>query len=379
MRTHTGSSNPLTGPSAPGPRAAAAAAVTCLLAAGMLVVAVGNVSSGEPGGPPAAAAAAGAENGRAFSAYFRKLTRDRRAISVPRRRSVTPGPVEPLTPADLFIAVKTTGRYHRQRLDLLLDTWISTHMHQTYVFTDGEDEGLRKRMGSHLINTNCSAAHSRQALSCKMAQEYDTFIHSGKKWFCHVDDDNYVNVGSLLRLLSQFGHTEDVYIGRPSLERPIEATEKLGTAEMVRFWFATGGAGFCLSRGLALKMKPWASDGTFMSTAEHIRLPDDCTVGYIVEALLGVSLVRSALFHSHLENLGLVSDIHNQVTLSYGTVENNRNTVNVKGAFSVSEDPTRFRSVHCLLYPDTPWCPGPWRLPQPPSRDGGMDRRGEKK
>lgn len=28
--------------------------------------------------------------------------------------------------------------------------------------------------------------------------------------------------------------------------------------KQVRFWFATGGAGFCLSRGLALKMKPWA-------------------------------------------------------------------------------------------------------------------------
>lgn len=26
----------------------------------------------------------------------------------------------------------------------------------------------------------------------------------------------------------------------------------------VHFWFATGGAGFCISRGLALKMGPWA-------------------------------------------------------------------------------------------------------------------------
>uniref|UniRef100_A0A3B4FE44 Beta-1,3-N-acetylglucosaminyltransferase lunatic fringe-like n=1 Tax=Pundamilia nyererei TaxID=303518 RepID=A0A3B4FE44_9CICH len=183
-----------------------------------------------------------------------------------------------------------------------------------------------------------------------MSLEYDAFISSGKKWFCHVDDDNYLNTGSLLKLLSQYSHTQDVYIGRPSLERPIEATERPGTDEMqVRFWFATGGAGFCLSRGLSLKMKPWASDGTFMTTAEHIRLPDDCTVGYIVEALLGVSLIRSGLFHSHLENLGLVSDIHNQVTLSYGTVDNSRNTVNVKGLFTIEEDPTRFRSVHCLL------------------------------
>lgn len=40
-----------------------------------------------------------------------------------------------------------------------------------------------------------------------------------------------------------------------------------------------------------------------MSTAERVRLPDDCTVGYIVEGLLGARLLHSPLFHSHLENL----------------------------------------------------------------------------
>uniref|UniRef100_A0A8C5AQM0 Beta-1,3-N-acetylglucosaminyltransferase n=1 Tax=Gadus morhua TaxID=8049 RepID=A0A8C5AQM0_GADMO len=271
-----------------------------------------------------------------------------------------------LSPADLFIAVKTTRQYHGLRLDLLLETWMSRSLQQTYVFTDGDDDKLKKRLGGHLINTNCSASHSRQALSCKMAQEYSAFIHSGKKWFCHVDDDNYLNVGSLVKLLSQYRHTQDVYLGRPSLERPIQATERLGstheTQKEVRFWFATGGAGFCLSRGLALKMSPWASEGAFMVTAEQIRLPDDCTVGYIAEALLGIGLTRSPLFHSHLENLGLVSEIHRQVTLSYGTVEGSRNTVNVRGPFSTSEDPTRFKSVHCQLYPDTPWCPSPQTL-----------------
>ncbi|KAM6940446.1 beta-1,3-N-acetylglucosaminyltransferase lunatic fringe-like [Xenentodon cancila] len=354
--------------SSAGPRAAAAA-VTCLLLTGMLLLTGGHPDAVHPGQPPAVGK-------DVFSAYIRRLARERRAVSGPPRSSAPPRPVEHLSQADLFIAVKTTRRYHQQRLELLLDTWISRNLQQTYVFTDGENEKLRQRMGAHLINTNCSAAHNRQALSCKMALEYDAFINSGKKWFCHVDDDNYLNAGALLKLLSRFSHTQDIYIGRPSLERPIEATEALTTTEMrqVRFWFATGGAGFCLSRGLALKMKPWASDGTFMATAEHIRLPDDCTVGYIVEALLGVSLIRSPLFHSHLENLGLVSDIHSQVTISYGIVENSRNVVHVKGPFSISEDPTRFRSVHCLLYPDTPWCPSAWRL-QRPSRDkeGGMN------
>lgn len=136
----------------------------------------------------------------------------------------------------------------------------------------------------------------------------------------------------------------------------------------MRFWFATGGAGFCLSRGLALKMKPWAGGGAFMETAERISLPDDCTVGYIANALLGASLVRSPFFHSHLEDLGQVSDVRSQVrhacrgppapqefppspvpsspvllqvTLSYGTSETGRNTVTLPGPFPIKDDPTR--------------------------------------
>lgn len=258
--------------------------------------------------------------------------------------------VEQLSPTDLFVAVKSTARFHRSRLELLLDTWISRSLPQTFVFSDLEDPWLRRRLGDHLINTNCSGAHTRQALSCKMSQEYDAFLRSRRKWFCHVDDDNYVNMEALLELLSQYHSSQDVYIGRPSIGRAIQATYG---SQQVEFWFATGGAGFCLSRSLALRMEPWSS-GVFMDTSEMIRLPDDCTVGFIVEGLLGVGLIRSPLFHSHLETLGLLSDLPSQVTLSYGSLEN---TVNIRGPFSTRHDPTRFRSVHCLLYPDTPWCP----------------------
>lgn len=106
-------------------------------------------------------------------------------------------------------------------------------------------------------------------------------------------------------------------------------------------------------------MSPWASLGGFMSTAERVRLPDDCTVGYIVEGLLGARLLHSSLFHSHLENLQKLSPdtLLQQVTLSYGGPENPQNVVNVAGGFSLQQDPTRFKSIHCLLYPDTDWCP----------------------
>uniref|UniRef100_G1KJR1 RFNG O-fucosylpeptide 3-beta-N-acetylglucosaminyltransferase n=1 Tax=Anolis carolinensis TaxID=28377 RepID=G1KJR1_ANOCA len=244
---------------------------------------------------------------------------------------------EKLEQNDVFIAVKTTRKYHKTRLNLLFQTWIS--------------------QAKELVRI-----HFPRKLKYKlMSVEYDKFLESGRKWFCHVDDDNYVNVKNLLNLLSAFSHSQDVYIGRPSLDHPIEAADHVrndGSAT-AKFWFATGGAGFCISRGLALKMSPWASLGSFISTAERIRLPDDCTIGYIIEGLLEVKLLHSPLFHSHLENLQRLhgDTVLKQITLSYGGPENKRNVVTVDEVFSVQQDPTRFKSVHCLLHPDTLWCP----------------------
>uniref|UniRef100_A0A8D3BI05 MFNG O-fucosylpeptide 3-beta-N-acetylglucosaminyltransferase n=1 Tax=Scophthalmus maximus TaxID=52904 RepID=A0A8D3BI05_SCOMX len=261
---------------------------------------------------------------------------------------------------DIFIAVKTTGRFHETRLALLLETWISRTKAHTFIFTDMEDEDVSSE-GYNVVVTGCQSDHSQQALSCKMSAEYDGFMASDKRWFCHVDDDNYVNPEALLSLLSAFPPEGDIYVGKPSLDKPITAHELLegNATREVRFWFATGGAGFCLSRRLAEKMAPWASGSRFEKTSATIRLPDDCTVGFIVEKRLGVSMVHCPLFHSDLENLLLVNhrSIPHQVTLSYGMFENKMNSIEVKGGFSKEDDPSRFKTVHCLLYPFTSWCP----------------------
>lgn len=261
---------------------------------------------------------------------------------------------------DVYIAVKTTGRFHNTRLTLLLETWISKTKAHTFIFTDTEDEDLSSE-GYNMVVTACQSDHSQQALSCKMSAEYDGFMASDKRWFCHVDDDNYVNPEALLSLLSAFPPDSDIYVGKPSLDKPITAHELLegNATREVRFWFATGGAGFCLSRRLAEKMAPWASGSRFEETSATIRLPDDCTVGFIVERRLGISMVHCPLFHSHLENLLLIGhrSIPQQVTLSYGLFENKMNSIEVKGSFSKEDDPSRFKSVHCMLYPFTSWCP----------------------
>lgn len=104
----------------------AAAALTCLSLT--LVVIVGHPGCGQR--EPRAAAAAAGGGGTVLSVYVRRLTRERRGVSGPERSGAPPPPVEHLSREDVFIAVKTTGRYHRPRLELLLDTWISENLPQ---------------------------------------------------------------------------------------------------------------------------------------------------------------------------------------------------------------------------------------------------------
>jgi hypothetical protein len=41
------------------------------------------------------------------------------------------------------------------------------------------------------------------------------------RWFCHFDDDNYVNVPALLDLLARYDPKDHWYLGKPSLKSRI--------------------------------------------------------------------------------------------------------------------------------------------------------------
>ncbi|XP_022910063.1 fringe glycosyltransferase isoform X2 [Onthophagus taurus] len=258
---------------------------------------------------------------------------------------------------DVFISVKTTKLYHRQRLPIILKTWFQLAKKQTWFFTDTDDEEFQRQTNGHMINTNCSSSHYRKALCCKMAVEFDTFLESNRKWFCHFDDDNYVNVPRLVRFLGDYNPRKDWYLGKPSIQAPLEINSK-DKGSKVKFWFATGGAGFCLSRSLALKMVPVASGGKFMSTGEKIRLPDDVTMGYIIEHLLKKSLTVVDQFHSHLEPMKFIRReiLEDQISFSYAKTKDEWNVVKIEG-FDRKYDQNRFLSLHCYLFPNFSYCP----------------------
>ncbi len=259
---------------------------------------------------------------------------------------------------DIFISVKTSQVFHSTRLDVILKTWFTLAKDETFFFTDAEDKIYNEKSNGHLVNTNCSSSHSRKALCCKMSVEFDTFIESNKKWFCHFDDDNYVNVPQLVQLLRKYNPLEDWYLGKPSIRQPLKILNRDNKHEKIAFWFATGGAGFCLSRALALKMMPIASGGKLISIGEKIRLPDDVTLGYIVEHLLAKRLTVIEKFHSHLEPMKLfkLDSLSQQITFSYSRYDLEMNTLSIDSKFNKREDPTRFLSLHCHLFPNFNFC-----------------------
>ncbi|XP_067013198.2 fringe glycosyltransferase [Anabrus simplex] len=260
---------------------------------------------------------------------------------------------------DVFISVKTTRNFHKWRLPVIIKTWFQLAKEQTWFFTDSDDAEFQEKTNGHMVNTNCPSSHNRKALCCKMSVEFDTFLESGKKWFCHVDDDNYVNVPRLVRLLADYSPQEDWYLGKPSIRAPLEILNRDNTSQKISFWFATGGAGFCLSRALALKMMPVASGGKFISIGEKIRLPDDVTMGYIIEHLLRKPLTVIDQFHSHLEPMKFLQQdaFHEQITFSYSRYSKDKmNVVKIDG-LDKRIDLTRFLSIHCFLFPHFNFCP----------------------
>ena len=124
----------------------------------------------------------------------------------------------------VYITIKTTQKYHYPRLVILLETWVSLVRDNTWFFTDSDttDPELMARTGDHLVVTNCSSSHHRLSLCCKMEAEFQYFLRSHKQWWCHFDDDNFVNVAALGQMLGTYDSDKPWYLGKTSTASPLK-------------------------------------------------------------------------------------------------------------------------------------------------------------
>lgn len=155
--------------------------------------------------------------------------------------------------------------------------------------------------------TNCS---------CKTIRNWAWFCCGnemiGKSWLNSLltQAGNFLSISFYCHETNQLTTQEIVFIyflslssqAIKSLESKKHSKERQDN-QKIKFWFATGGAGFCISRALGIKMMSLASNGRLVTIGDKIRFPDDVTLGFIVEYLLKVPLTVVNTFHSHLERM----------------------------------------------------------------------------
>ncbi|XP_043219119.1 fringe glycosyltransferase-like isoform X2 [Amphibalanus amphitrite] len=196
------------------------------------------------------------------------------------------------------------------------------------------------------VSSRCGQGHTASVLCCRLAHEIAVFLDTRHGWWCHFDDDNYVNTVAVEAMLASYDSRRPWYIGRASSD----ATYGRGShTQLVRF--ATGGAGFCVSRAALMQATKGILHGQFESACARLRLPDDVTLGHILWNSSRVRLTHVDEFHSHLEPLAALprDSLAYQVSLSYFLQRHPPNTVDVEG-LDREQDPTRFISLHCLLH-----------------------------
>ncbi|CDW57844.1 fringe glycosyltransferase [Trichuris trichiura] len=234
---------------------------------------------------------------------------------------------------DVFITVKTSWIFHNTRVRCILETWFKLAPDNIYFVTDTADPILSNKTNDHLISTPCRGSHGVRALRCKLAVELTAYSETNYRWFCHFDDDNYVNLFVLRELLDAMDARGDHYIGKRS------SNHRKNDKHAAPFSFATGGAGFCLSRALFNKIMPYLVRG--LSTRQNF--PDDVMMGFMVSRV-HAKLKEIDRFHSHLEK---------------ESPEWTRETARQQISFSHHyghQKTCPFRKLHCFLFPDDTLC-----------------------
>lgn len=259
----------------------------------------------------------------------------------------------------VFIGIKTSDvGVHAERLPQIELSWqkdaLANNMIELKFFSHSNVNKTGTRSSPLVISTPCHGMN----LACKTAKVFYYFLHNTTAaWFCSFDDDNYVIVDNLIKLLKTYNPTNDLYVGKPVVRSGIFFQTVNAT-----ILHGTGGAGYCLSRPLVERGEH------LFSNLQRFHLPDDVAVAYVSQVKLGVNLTASNLLHSHYErNIRLhvhKDDIGNQI--SFGRENKPRNLISPERSmpdvpllFPHEEDPFSFRSLWCFLHPekrDLPEC-----------------------
>ncbi|XP_066476372.1 beta-1,3-glucosyltransferase [Tiliqua scincoides] len=180
----------------------------------------------------------------------------------------------PLKNTDIFVAVKTCRRYHRERIPIVKQTWEGEAALIEYYSDYAESSIPTIDLGV----PNTDRGHCAKTFA--ILGKFLNYSPSTIPWLVIVDDDTLISIFRLRKLLSCYDPSEPVILG----ERYGYGLNSGG------YSYITGGGGMVFSREAVRKLfsskcKCYSSDA-----------PDDMVIGMCFSGL-GFSVTHSPLFH----------------------------------------------------------------------------------
>jgi hypothetical protein len=260
----------------------------------------------------------------------------------------------------ILYAIRTNSHFYHKRLIYSLQTWIPLIRDDVFFVSN---IFLPNISHDHTILTEkiCgSDSHSMGVLCCKTAHDFNIFHRylSNYDWFCHFDDDQYVNVNKLKEYLSTFDFNQPYYIGRTSWSESLKRSKE---PFPYPFWFATLGAGVCLSKRTINLLKPYTENiSEFVNGCIQENYHDDIYLGFILNGYLNITLTKTNRFHSHLEKSfysnkqTFLRIFTNEITFGFRSPD--RYPYYLPQLYTSQSDPYRIRTLHCFLYTEINEC-----------------------
>ncbi|XP_065900892.1 beta-1,3-N-acetylglucosaminyltransferase manic fringe-like [Dysidea avara] len=295
-------------------------------------------------------------------------------------------PVDIQWDKNIYFSVKTTTKNFKTRLSYLIATWFQVvNKKMLTIVSEISDEGtemakVMKEAGFNLLLTDCDAGHTFLGLCCKTGCEYEAYYEALEKykdeqdsfqWFCHFDDDMYVNVPELSSFLRQHDPAVPYYVGSSDdpkyvhtlTDSALEGLQNASIKVVNKQYQLTSGCSYCISHSLMMEMKPYANGKKVLSDlCVMTGIKDDWTVGMIIVSLLGhhrdiYDKVKTQQTRTYLLARANLEDMKKYVCVaSTGTRQRNLESYARTINLPLSEDPMRFLAYHCLLYPTVSWC-----------------------
>ncbi|XP_053564442.1 beta-1,3-glucosyltransferase [Bombina bombina] len=180
----------------------------------------------------------------------------------------------PLRKEEIFVAIKTCKKFHKDRIPVVKQTWEKQAAKFEY-YSDYVDQTIPT---TDLGIPNVERGHCGKTFA--ILQRFLNISNSQIQWLVIVDDDTLISLPRLQKLLSCYDPNEPVFLGE-------RYGYGLGTGG---YNYITGGGGMVFSRGtvkklLKSKCRCYSNDA-----------PDDMVLG-MCSSGLGIPVIHSPLFH----------------------------------------------------------------------------------